>query len=887
MARARDTSIATYRDKRDFSVTAEPAPAAPILPAPGAPIFVVQKHAAHRAGLHWDFRLEHGGVLWSWAVAKGPSLDPKDRRLAIHVEDHPLDYAGFQGRIPDGQYGAGTVDTWDRGTWEPLADPAAGMRDGELKFILHGQRLTGRFTLLRLKPRGRSRQEGWFLIKGHDAAERDGADAAALEAAVPALRLPAAKRVRTGPPAPGAKRAGLPREQAPQLARLAEAAPDGEEWISEIKFDGYRLLAWIEGGRARLVTRNLHDWTARLPAVAALVGSLGVETALLDGELVALKPDGTSSFSALQAALSAGADQTLHLYAFDLLHLNGWDLRPCRLLDRKAALQPLDSWQGRLRFSDHFAGDAAAMRRQACASGLEGIICKRADAPYRAGRSGDWLKVKCRGREEFVVLGWTPPSGSRIGIGALHLGFYDARGRLHYVGGVGTGFSEKVLAALRDRLDALHAAMPAPVLLAGDPLDPTIRWVEPELVAEVQYAAWSGSGRIRHAAFLGLREDKGAAEVVREIPDPGEKRTAIQPRNPARIAGPAKRGPKIAVPPLPPPVPPAAAKPAGRIVVAPKPKRAGIAVAGIEITHPDRALWPGITKRDLAEYWQDIVEWALPGLAHRPLAILRCPEGIAGEHFFQKRGHNLLPPQLREGVAEGSPYLAIDDLEGLVAMAQMSAIELHPWGASEADALHPDWLVFDLDPGDDVPFPDVVRAAHDLRRRIEALGLAVFPRTTGGKGLHLVVPVTPHADWQQARAFCRAFAELMSEQEPERFLPVLQKARRHGRILIDWLRNGLGATAVASFCPRGRPGATVATPLAWREVTPKLDPAAFTLRTIPARLAKLKRDPWDGFRAAARPLPATEPPGKPKTVRRPSDPDGRKLAVVYAPRAKR
>jgi bifunctional non-homologous end joining protein LigD len=675
---------------------------------------------------------------------------------------------------------------------------------------------------------------------------------------------------------------------------VAEEAPEGPEWISEIKFDGYRLLAYVEHGRARLVTRNLHDWTARLPAVAALVGALGVDAALLDGELVALKPDGTSSFPDLQAALSAGADEQLYFYAFDLLHLNGWDLRPCRLLDRKAALKPLDAWQGRLRYSDHFAGDAAAMRRQACGAGLEGIICKRADAPYRAGRNGDWLKVKCRGREEFVVLGWTPPSGSRTGIGALHVGFYDHAGKLHYVGGVGSGFSEKELGTLRERLDALAAEKPEKVLIGGDPLDASIRWVRPELVAEVQYAAWSGSGRIRHAVFLGLREDKAPREVVRDIPDPDEPRKQMQPRNPTRGLGPAaiaaKKPPKFAVPPIPPApelASQAGGKPSGRIVVAPKPQRPSTDIAGIEITHPDRALWPGITKRDLAEYWQAVADRALPGLAHRPLAILRCPEGIAGEHFFQKRGHNLLPPQVREGTADGSPYLAIDDREGLIALAQMSAIELHPWGAAEADALHPDWIVFDLDPGEGVPFPEVVRAALDLRKRLEALGLAPFPRTTGGKGLHLVVPLEPRADWEATRAFCRAFAELMSEQEPDRFLPVLQKAQRKGRILIDWLRNGLGATAIASFSPRARPGATVATPLAWREVTPKLDPAAFTLRTIPARLAKLKRDPWDGFRAAACPIPKPERAApKPKAGPAPP-PGGRRSSIVYAPRAKR
>ncbi len=451
----RDTSIRTYRAKRNFGVTSEPAPESRARPA-GAPMFVVQKHAAHRAGLHWDFRLEHGGVLWSWAVRKGPSLDPADKRIAVHVEDHPLDYADFQGTIPDGQYGAGKVETWDRGTWEPLDDPEAGMRKGELKFVLHGNRLNGRFTLVRLKsrPGQRSRQDNWLLIKGHDEAERAGADATAIEQAAPPPKRTAktAGKRREDPPAEGAARGKLPQRQAPQLAAQAEEPPKGDGWVSEIKFDGYRLLCWIDHGKVRLVTRNGLDWTDRLPAVAREVGRLDVDAALVDGELVALDKDGVSSFPALQAALSAGKDATLNLYLFDLLHLDGWDLRPSRLIDRKRVLTGLSDWHGMLRYSDHHEGDAAGMRREACRIGLEGIVCKQSDAPYRAGRGHGWVKVKCLGREEFIVLGWTPPGGSRTGLGSLHLGYYDPQGRLHYAGGVGSGFSEQELARLTKRL---------------------------------------------------------------------------------------------------------------------------------------------------------------------------------------------------------------------------------------------------------------------------------------------------------------------------------------------------------------------------------------------------------------------------------------------------
>ncbi len=855
-ATSRDTSIQAYRAKRDFAATREPAPEPRRKAARQEPMFVVQKHAAHRAGLHWDFRLEHDGVLWSWAVRKGPSLDPSDKRIAVHVEDHPLDYADFQGTIPEGQYGAGTVETWDRGTWEPLIDPDEGLRDGEIKFVLSGQRLHGKFTLVRLKPKPnqRGRQDNWLLIKGHDADEREGADAGSLEAAV-ALNAPPASSARqtaSGPPVPGAVRGKLPARQAPQLASVADEPPEQAGWLTEIKFDGYRLLAFVDSGQVRLLTRNGNDWTDRLPAVAKAMGRLKVDAALVDGELVALDTDGVSSFPALQAALSAGRDETLVFYLFDLLYLNGWDLRPCALRDRKQRLSELDTWRGMLRYSDHHEGDASRMRKAACQMKLEGIICKKADARYRPGRGHDWLKVKCQGREEFVVIGWTEPAGSRTGLGALHLGYYDRDGRLHYAGGVGTGFSDDMLATLRDRLDGLGSAPPKGLMVAGEELDRGIHWVRPDLVAETSFTGWSGSGRVRHAAFLGLREDKPPAEVVRDLADPGAERRAVDPK---AFAGSAKRkGPVIAVPPKRPIAIPARTGTA--IVTAKAPRARTETVEGVTLTHPDRALWPGITKRDLVDYWQAVADHALPGLVKRPLAIVRCPEGVDGEHFFQKHGHGTMPAGIRDGVADKAPYLAIDGFQGLVAMAQMSAIELHVWGATEDDPLHPDQLVFDLDPGEGVKVPAIVAAALDMREKLDAIGLASFCRTSGGKGLHVVVPLTAAAGWDEVRSFCRGFAEAASEAHPDLYLAHVKIADRRGRILIDWLRNGLGSTAVASFCPRARPGAGVATPLAWTEVTPKLDLAAFTVRTVPERLKSLRADPWADFDAARRRLPA-------------------------------
>ncbi len=848
-----DTSIRTYRAKRDFTVTREPAPSADA--APAGSMFVVQKHAAQRAGLHWDFRLEHGGVLWSWAVPRGPSLDPADRRMAIHVEDHPVEYAAFQGSIPDGEYGAGTVETWDRGTWHPVDDPAAGMAKGHLHFTLDGTRLHGRFSLVRGRRRGK--QDAWFLVKHEDGFARPGQTAPVIEQAVP---LVTGRRGGAQAPAPGAVKGRLPEEQAPELCGLAKAPPADDGWLTEMKFDGYRILAAKDGGAVRLLTRNGLDWAERMPSLAAAVAALPVGRALIDGELVALRPDGVSSFPGLQAALKAGQDDTLVFYAFDLLHLDGWDLRPCRLVDRKAALKLMLPPSTALRFSEHVDTPPAALFDTACRLKLEGVVCKKAGSRYRAGRSTDWLKVKCGDREELVVLGWTPPGGSRQGFGSLHLGYYDDRGRLHYAGGVGSGFNGADLVGIRAQLDALAApGAPPGMLVSGDPIDGAVTWVRPALVAEVSFTGWSGAGRIRHGVFLGLREDKPAAAVVREVADPAAARTGFKGKG---ASGKRFHG---AIPPLPvsPPLPaPRPAAQAARIVVAKAPQKARELVAGVELTHSDRELWPGITKKHLAEYWQAVAPHALPGLARRPLSILRCPDGIAGETFFQKNGHGYLPHQIREAHGGGQPFLAIDDLSGLVAMAQMSAIELHAWGAAEDDPLHPDQLVFDLDPGEGVAFADVVAAALDVRTRLRAVRLDSFCRTTGGKGLHVVVPLRPKAGWDLVKPFCRAFAETMAADAPDRYVAHLKIADRSGKILVDWLRNGLGSTAVSSFCPRARPGAGVATPLAWKEVVPSLDPASFTLLTVPARLAKLKADPWAGFRDADQVLPELKPAQK-------------------------
>ena len=849
-----------YGEMRDFARTPEPRPAGPGARAAGAaPIFVVQKHDATR--LHWDFRLEHDGVLWSWAVPKGPSLDPHDKRLAMHVEDHPVEYATFEGTIPEGNYGAGTVEIWDRGTWAPVeADAAAALAKGELKFRLDGERLRGGFVLVRLKPRPREKAESWLLIKEHDDAEREGADATALEAtplgkagaAKPAARKKAAKKT-------GA--AELPEAQEPQLAQLVRTPPTGEGWISEVKFDGYRMLVRKAGDQVRIITRNGLDWTDRLPALAEAVAGMQPETLMLDGELVALAKSGVSSFSALQDAFSTGRTRKLSYYAFDLLHLDGTDLRPQPLSERRAALERLlhDTPEtGPLRFSEHLESDAAQVKKEACAVGLEGIICKRLDAPYRPGRGRDWVKVKCGNREEFVVLGYTPPGGTRQGLGSLQLGFRDEDGQLYFIGGCGTGFTGKVLKMLTERLETLRADKPGSLLGAEKPPRDTI-WVKPELVAELSFAGFTGGGMLRHASFLGLREDKPADEVIRPVPPSDTTRIELGSGK-AKAAGKSTpaAGPKAE---------PAAQEkvpPRSSIVVARSSERGAAEIGGQRISHADRVLWPesangaALTKQDLAQYWQAIGEVAAPGIVGRPLAFVRCPDGIGGEQFFQKHLGRGMPAALHEAEADGAPYVAIGEASGLIAAAQIAALELHSWGSTEADPLHADRLVFDLDPGDGVTMPTIVEAALEVKQRLEAVGLAAFCRTSGGKGLHVVAPVATKAGWDDVRAWCRAFAEAMEADAPDRFISTTRKKDRDGRILVDWLRNGLGSTAIASFSPRARPGAGVATPLAWREVTAKLDPQSFNLRTVPARLARQKTDPWDGFADAARELPGIE-----------------------------
>ena len=854
-----------YRSKRNFKSTSEPEGAAEAVTAGHS--FVVQKHDARR--LHYDFRLEMDGVLKSWAVTRGPSLDPGDKRLAVHVEDHPLDYGDFEGTIPKGEYGGGTVIVWDRGSWSPIGDPAKGYAKGHLEFELDGERLKGRWHLVKIKGKPREKRENWLLIKGDDAyARAEGSadlleeetdsvktgrslaevsgeapgwssktgridrpdDAKAKPAKQKAPSKPAkaasqpAKASKSGAAAapalsvlPGARKAALPEALEPMLATLVAAPPVGDRWLHEIKFDGYRLIARIEAGDVRLLTRSGLDWTDKFgTAVPEALAALPLARALIDGELVVEGAAGASDFSALQADLSEGRSDRFVFYAFDLVHCDGVDLSRVPLVERKQALERLIGDGGpSLRYSAHFGDTGDMVLRHACRLGLEGVVSKLADGPYRSGRGKSWVKSKCSARQEFVIGGYVPSTATRGAIGSLLLGVYEDGG-LVPVGRVGTGFSAKVAADLHRRLQAIATDKSpyADALTAEERRG--AKFVAPELVAEVEFRAWTGDGHLRHASFRGLREDKPAREIVRET---------------ARSTGPADGE--------------AAAK------AAPMAKRT------VKLTHPDRIYWPdvGITKAGLADYYAEIWRSIAPHIVGRPLALLRCPEGVGGEAFFQKhawKGVNAAVRLVPDPKAKSEPPLiSIDSLDGLMALVQSATLEIHPWGSTLADWERPDRIIMDLDPGEGVSWAEVIDAAKEIRERFEAAGLAGFVKTSGGKGLHVVAPLTPSADWQAVKAFTKAMAESMAADSPDRYVATIAKAKRGGKILVDYLRNQRGQTAVAAYSTRARPGAAVSMPLDFDELGPDIGPAHFTVANAPGHIAARKSDPWAELAAAA------------------------------------
>ncbi|MBV9826191.1 MAG: DNA ligase D [Alphaproteobacteria bacterium] len=866
-------ALEEYQRKRDFGKTPEPSGVAAkhgkrAKPAPLS--FVVQKHAATR--LHYDFRLELNGVLLSWAVPKGPSLDPAEKRLAVHVEDHPIEYGGFEGIIPKGQYGGGTVLLWDRGTWTSLEpDAETAYKNGALKFRLDGTKLHGNWALVRMggkaAPKRPGDHENWLLIKERDDVAVPGSDTALVDdnplsvasgrsmeviaknkdrvwdsgkGEVPA-DPPAAKSAsksagkhqssKTAVQRPaGARKRVMPETVEPQLATLAEKAPDGAEWLHEIKYDGYRILARIERGEVRLLTRKALDWTGKFPALAQVLASLPLDTAIIDGELVALAPDGSTSFAALQDAISRGQTGDLVYFAFDLLYHNGYDFTGTALSNRKAALAELigGDAHGMLRYSDHQEGRGPDFLKFVCGYELEGIVAKRADRPYRGGRSSEWLKVKCLNHDEFVVVGFTDPAGTRHGFGALILGYYDKQGALVYGGRVGTGFNDRVLVGLASRLKELErrsspAKLPAGLAKKG------VHWVEPRLVAEVQYSNWTADNILRHAAFVGLREDKPPEEVVY---DPKSGVAVAETEKTARKRSAARPAPTQAR-------------------EAATPGRDGsVTLEGVRLSHPDRLLYAeeGITKLTLAEYYRAIADWALPELADRPLSLVRCPEGYDKQCFYQKHLSSGVPNALgRVEIPERSgseTYLVINDLAGLIAVTQMGVLEIHPWGSSVGKIEYPDRVTFDFDPDEGLPWERVTEAAIDMREALDGIGLRSFVKTTGGKGLHVVVPIAPKLEWDAIKEFSKWVADKFVKAYPDRFTANMAKRARTGRIFIDYLRNGRGATAVGAYSPRARKGAPVAMPISWEALERGVTPAAFTVLTVPDYLSTMNANPW-------------------------------------------
>lgn len=865
-------SLKEYKRKRDFKKTSEPAGGTSNT-APGL-AYVIQKHAASR--LHYDFRLEHGGTLKSWAIPKGPSLDPSVKSLAVQVEDHPLEYATFEGVIPQGEYGGGTVMVWDQGTWEPEVDPNEGLKSGKLKFQLHGDKLHGSWALVRMGGRAGDGGKNWLLIKHRDDAAKPAAKLDILKRAprsvitdrdldqiasdADAVWSSNGKAVHNGKkkpsprkkPAttstkgtlkkkrsnhapigakdlaklPNARRAPPSKTFKPQLATLAGRVPDGDDWLHELKFDGYRILAHIDGPqKIRLISRNDNDWTARFQVIANALAELRIKSAILDGEVVSLDSHGVSNFQQLQNSLKTGDVKSLVYYVFDVPYLDGYSLMDVPLIDRKEVLARLllttnPNNDATIRYSDHIQGQGADVLEHACRSEMEGIVAKRADSTYQQHRSPSWLKVKCTKQQEFVIGGYSKPEGSRVGFGALLLGYYDG-GELKYAGRVGTGFTtqslKQITAELKQRRvdDPPYKNPPTGTERRG------VTWVKPELVGAVEFTEWTSDGRLRHPSFQGLREDKPPKQVIREMPKSAAKKT------------PAKKN--------------ATSRPSS------KNANSEDTVAGVRLTHPDRVLYAEdkFTKRDLAEYYERIADWILPYVVDRPLTLVRCPEGYAGQCFFQKHLTGSLPDAVRGVMVDvkgkQEEYVAIDDAAGLVALVQMGVLELHPWPAREDHLERPDQLVFDLDPGEGTEWKDVVEGARDVRERLESAGLTTFLRTSGGKGLHVVVPLSRRNDWDEFKAFAKSVADAMTRDAPDRYIATMSKAKRRGKLFIDYLRNQRGATAIASYSTRRRRGAPVATPLAWDELTARTKPDMYNIANLPKRLDKLQKDPWADF----------------------------------------
>lgn len=847
-------NLGDYNRMRDFSATSEPAAVkrrGRSKATEHALQFCIQKHDASH--LHYDFRLELDGALKSWAVPKGPSLDPKVKRLAVHVEDHPLDYATFEGSIPEGHYGAGDVIVWDRGVWIPQEDPAKAYAKGKLKFELQGEKLSGLWNLVRTHMPGK--KENWFLIKHQDSAARPQDDYDVLSAepnsvlsertliSQPRLAAEQAKPVKKAPAKPrkaasgtltGARKAKLPAQLKPQLATLVDSAPGGQ-WSYEIKFDGYRIMARIDHGEVQLFTRNGHDWTHKLPQQAQALAELRLESAWLDGEVVVTNEHGVPDFQALQNAFEAGRSGSIMFYLFDMPYLNGVDLREVPVEERRAALSTVlgGHEQPLLRFSEAFDETPDALLNSACQMQMEGLIGKRLGSPYVSRRSGDWIKLKCKHRQEFVVVGYTDPKGARSAFGALLLGLHDRdSGELRYAGKVGTGFNETTLKSILAQLKPLQVKKAAVVNPPSGFDAKGVHWLKPSLLAEVAFAEMTKDGSVRHAVFHGLRNDKPAKAITEERAN--TVKTSAK-ASPAKKAAPSKK-----------------AASSNKATSAKKaeaaPSQLGLASGKVRITHPDRVIdaVSGTTKMQLAEYYASVAEWILPQLKERPVALVRAPDGIAGELFFQKNAERLAIPGITtlDKDVTGQPVMLINNAEALIGAVQMSTVELHTWNATTVDLEKPDRFVLDLDPDPALPWKSMVEATALTLTVLDELGLKAFLKTSGGKGIHLVVPLTRKHGWDEVKDFSHAIVSHMAKLLPERFSAVSGPKNRVGRIFIDYLRNGLGATTICAYAARTREGLPVSVPLFREEVGEIKGGNQWNISNVHERLNEVGDAPW-------------------------------------------
>lgn len=798
--------LSDYQSKRNFERTLEPAGGAA---EAGASLrFVVQKHAASH--LHYDFRLEWARVLKSWAVPKGPSLNPKEKRLAVQVEDHPVEYASFEGTIPEGEYGAGTVMVWDYGTWEPAGDVDEMLRKGSLKFYLHGERLKGKWALVQIK----KDPKNWLLIKEQDDQARGENDPDVLkENTVSVLTGRTMEEIAAGVQSgamrrarelvesfPYAHPASQPHDLAPQLAALATRPPDGDDYLNEIKYDGFRILAFIEEGVVRLVSRKGNDYTRGFQRIVDALERRGFSNAILDGEIVVLRQDGTHDFAAVHTAAAGGNVGPVVYYVFDMPFFGGYDLRSVPLRDRKRALEVALSSRREesIRYSEHIVGSAQAMFEEVCRLGLEGIVSKRADSKYTSKRTPDWLKVKCSNVQEFIVCGYTEPEGTRHGFGALILGRYNDED-IEYVGRVGSGFSDQQLNDYFALFQEIRSDEPTALNPSKETLAKGVHWLQPRYAARVRFAQWTNDGTLREPTFLSLRK----------LADP----------------------------------PPANSNGSGKEAV----------VEGVRLSNPDRTLWPeaGITKRDLAEYLVRAWERMAPHILGRPISLVRCPDGWQGEQFYQKHlnlreiPNGIDTVEIVEDGEDKGAFPIVTSVEGMVQLAQLNVLEFHPWGATTADLDHPDRLIFDIDPGPDVAWSRVVECAALLREFLNELGVRSWVKTTGGKGLHVVAPLRPERTWEAAARFAAEVAGRFAEVAPDRYTTKATKEERVGKVYIDTLRNRRGATCVAAYSPRARSGAPISTPVAWEELTNLPPGGGFTFAGMAERLGG--DDPWQDF----------------------------------------